>query len=77
MYALRLHSTGSLCYDSTTTRDVEALAWVMKQGASQTAIAEHAHSTLSQEQQGVLTNALINTNSTVVHGVTVSTVLLR
>jgi hypothetical protein len=49
----------------------------MKQGASQTAIAEHAHSTLSQEQQGVLTNALINTNSTVVHGVTVSTVLLR
>lgn len=75
--ALGIHAdTGSLCYDSTTTRDVEALAWVMKQGASQTAIAEHAHSTLSQEQQGVLTNALINTNSTVVHGVTVSTVLL-
>jgi nanoRNase/pAp phosphatase (c-di-AMP/oligoRNAs hydrolase) len=78
LLALGIHAdTGSLCYDSTTVRDVEALAWVMSQGASQAAIAEHAHSTLSQEQQGVLTNALINTNSTVIHGVTVSTALLR
>mmetsp|Transcript_26723 Transcript_26723/g.39580 ORF Transcript_26723/g.39580 Transcript_26723/m.39580 type:complete len:891 (-) Transcript_26723:321-2993(-) len=77
LLALGIHSdTGSLCFDSTTVRDAEALAWVMSQGASQAAIAEHAHSTLSREQQGVLTNALINTNSTVVHGVTVSTVLL-
>jgi hypothetical protein len=49
----------------------------VQQGASQTAIAEHAHSTLSTEQQGVLTNALLNTNATLVHGVTVSSVLLR
>jgi Exopolyphosphatase-related proteins len=78
LLALGIHAdTGSLCYDSTTVRDVEALAWVMSQGASQAAIAEHAHSTLSQEQQGVLTNALINTNSTLIHGVTVSTALLR
>mmetsp|Transcript_247 Transcript_247/g.396 ORF Transcript_247/g.396 Transcript_247/m.396 type:complete len:907 (-) Transcript_247:110-2830(-) len=77
LLALGIHAdTGSLCYDSTTVRDVEALAWVMSQGASQAAIAEHAHSTLSQEQQGVLTNALINTNSTLIHGVTVSTALL-
>ena len=48
-----------------------------KQGASQAAIAEHAQSSLSVEQQGALTNALVNNNSTVVHGVTVSTVLLR
>ena len=78
LLALGIHSdTGSLCFDSATIRDAEALAWVMKQGASQAAIAEHAHSKLSREQQGVLTNALINANSTVVHGVTVSTVLLR
>lgn len=77
LLALGIHAdTGSLCFDSSTTRDAEALAWVMSQGASQAAIAEHAHSKLSREQQGVLTNALINTNSTVVHGVTVSTVLL-
>ena len=78
LLALGIHAdTGSLCFDSATPRDAEALTWVMNQGASQAAIAEHAHSQLSREQQGVLTNALINTNSTIVHGVTVSTVLLR
>lgn len=77
LLALGIHAdTGSLCYDSTTARDAKALAWVMEQGASQAAIAEHAQSSLSPEQQGVLTQALINTNSTVIHGVTVSTVLL-
>ena len=77
LLALGIHAdTGSLCYDSTTPRDASALAWVMEQGASQAAIAEHAKSSLSLEQQGVLTQALINTNSTIVHGVTISTVLL-
>jgi nanoRNase/pAp phosphatase (c-di-AMP/oligoRNAs hydrolase) len=77
LLALGIHSdTGSLCYDSTTARDAQALAWCLEQGASQAAIAEHAQSSLSQEQQGVLTQALINTNSTVIHGVTVSTALL-
>ena len=77
LLALGIHAdTGSLCFDSTTPRDAVALAWVMEQGASQAAIAEHAKSSLSSEQQGVLTQALINTNSTDVHGVTISTVLL-
>lgn len=77
LLALGIHAdTGSLCFDSTTPRDAKALAWVMEQGASQAAIAEHARASLSLEQQGVLTQALINTNSTVVHGVTISTVLL-
>lgn len=78
LLALGIHAdTGSLCYDSTTPRDAMALAWVMSQGASQAAIAEHAQSSLSPEQQGVLTQALVNTNSTVVHGVTLSTCLLQ
>jgi nanoRNase/pAp phosphatase (c-di-AMP/oligoRNAs hydrolase) len=77
LLALGIHAdTGSLTFDSTTPRDAMALAWCLSQGASQTAIAEHAHNSLSAEQQGVLTQALINANSTVVHGVTVSTVLL-
>lgn len=77
LLALGIHAdTGSLCYDSTTARDAMALAWTMEQGASQTAIAEHVQTSLSPEQQSVLTQALINTNSTVIHGVTVSTVLL-
>ena len=78
LLALGIHAdTGSLCFDSTTPRDAMALAWVMQQGASQAAIAEHVQTSLSAEQQGVLTQALMNANSTVVHGVTVSTVLLR
>lgn len=77
LLALGIHAdTGSLCFDSSTPRDAAALAWVMKRGASQAAIAEHAKGSLSPEQQGVLTQALINTNSTNVHGVTMSTVLL-
>lgn len=77
LLALGVHAdTGSLCFDSTTPRDAYAVAWCLSQGASQAAIAEHAQSSLSQEQQGVLTQALMNANTTVVHGVTVSTVLL-
>lgn len=77
LLALGIHAdTGSLCFDSTTPRDAKALAWTMEQGASQTAIAENAKSSLSPEQQGVLTQALINTNFTNVHGVTVASVLL-
>lgn len=78
LLALGIHGdTGSLCYDSTTARDAKALAWVMEQGASQSAIAEHVRTSLSSEQQNVLTQALIYTNSTLIHGVTVSTVLLK
>jgi len=77
LLALGIHAdTGSLCYDSTTPRDASALAWVMAQGASQIAIAEHAQTSLSPEQQKVLTQALVNANATVAHGVTVTTVLL-
>ena len=75
--ALGIHSdTGSLVYDSTTPKDASMLGWVMEMGASQAAIAEHAKPTLSDEQQGVLTQALVNFNSTTVHGVTIATVLL-
>ena len=75
--ALGIHSdTGGLVYDSTTPKDATMLGWVMEMGASQTAIAEHAKPTLSAEQQGVLTQTLMNMNSTTVHGVTISTVLL-
>jgi nanoRNase/pAp phosphatase (c-di-AMP/oligoRNAs hydrolase)/predicted transcriptional regulator len=78
LLALGIHAdTGSLCFDSTTPRDAAALAWLLSQGASQAAIAEHAQSSLSAEQQGVLMQALVNTNTTVVQGVTVSTVLLQ
>ncbi|CAM9339007.1 unnamed protein product, partial [Sphacelaria rigidula] len=41
LLALGVHSdTGSLTFDSATSRDAAALAWLMEQGASQQAIAE-------------------------------------
>jgi hypothetical protein len=41
--ALQVHAdTGSLCFESTTPRDVKALAWLMDQGASQADIAAQA-----------------------------------
>ena len=78
LLALGIHAdTGSLCFDSTTPRDATALAWAMRSGASQAAIAEHAHAGLSTEQQLVLTQALSSLNATVLDGATVATVLLR
>ena len=78
LLALGIHAdTGNLCFDSTTPRDASALAWCLHMGASQAAIAEHAQASLSREQQSILTQALLFANATVVHGVTVSTVLLR
>jgi len=77
LLALGIHSdTGSLVYDSTTAKDATMLGWAMEMGASQAAIAEHAKPSLSDEQQTVLTQALINVNSTTIRGVTISTVLL-
>ena len=36
LLALGIHAdTGSLCFDSTTPRDATALAWAMRNGASQ------------------------------------------
>jgi hypothetical protein len=41
--ALGIHrDTGSLCFETTTPRDANALAWLMDQGASQAAISDQA-----------------------------------
>lgn len=78
LMALGIHAdTGNLCFDNTTPRDAYALAWCLSQGASQAAIAEHVNSPLSPEQQSVLTRALLHVNTTVVNGVTISTVMLQ
>jgi hypothetical protein len=49
--ALQIHAdSGSLCFESTTPRDVKALAWLMDQGASQADIADQASKTASTKQ---------------------------
>lgn len=68
--------TGGLVYESTTLRDASALLWCLEQGASQTAISEFAISRIGEDQRYVLNLALQNTETTIVRGLRVSTVLV-
>mmetsp|Transcript_31738 Transcript_31738/g.76836 ORF Transcript_31738/g.76836 Transcript_31738/m.76836 type:complete len:618 (+) Transcript_31738:199-2052(+) len=68
--------TGGLVYESTTLRDASALLWCLEQGASQTAISEFAISRIGEDQRYVLNLALQNTETTIIRGLRVSTVLV-
>jgi tRNA nucleotidyltransferase (CCA-adding enzyme) len=51
-FALGIHEdTGSLTYPTATQRDAEALAWCLRHGASQTAVARHLHQPLAPEER--------------------------
>ncbi|MGZ4482268.1 MAG: hypothetical protein ACXVY5_08670, partial [Gaiellales bacterium] len=57
--ALGIHEdTGSLTYPSTTLRDIEALAFCARHGASQELIGTFLHTPLSEEQRALLTTLL-------------------
>jgi len=69
--------TGGLVYESTTLRDAAALLWCMEQGASQAAISEFGIAKMASEaQREVLREALKHTQTKVVHGLRVSSVLV-
>jgi len=75
--ALGIHvDTGSLTFDSSTARDALALAWLMQQGASQSAIADYVSPSLSGQLQELLTVALENLQVETVSGHQVAWVLL-
>ena len=46
--------TGSLLFDSTTVRDVRAVAYLLEQGANLGVIAEYLRRPLAEEQKGLL-----------------------
>lgn len=57
--ALGIHvDTGSLTFSSSTARDAQALAWLMGQGASQSAIAEFVEPSLSPKLQTLSETAI-------------------
>jgi hypothetical protein len=62
-----------MTFDSTSTRDVEALAWAMHQGAKQSVIAEFCHQRLTAEQQQFLSESFQKLNITVHQGVKIGT----
>jgi hypothetical protein len=63
--ALRIHAdTGSLCFESPTPSDAQALAWLMELGASQVATSAQARAASSSAVQSWLqpTNSTIAAN---------------
>ncbi len=75
--ALGIHvDTGSLTFDSSTTRDALALAWLMQQEARLSAIADYVSPSLSGQLQELLTVALENLQAETVSGHQVASVLL-
>ncbi|NJN04076.1 MAG: CBS domain-containing protein [Leptolyngbyaceae cyanobacterium RM1_1_2] len=75
--ALGIHvDTGSLTYEQSTPRDVRALAWLMEQGASLSAIAEFVEPMLSSGLQDLLAVALEQLQTETIRGYDLSWVLL-
>ncbi len=76
--ALGIHvDTGSLTYDTTTVRDVLALAWLMQQGASLAVIADYIASGLSPQLQELLSQVLEELQIETLRGYKLSAVLLE
>jgi tRNA nucleotidyltransferase (CCA-adding enzyme) len=53
--------TGSLSFDSTTPRDVDAAAWCMRQGGSLSVVNRYIQSRFTPEQRELLVKMLANT----------------
>ncbi len=76
--ALGIHvDTGSLTFDQATSRDAEALAWLMQQGAILRGIADYVEPALSPQLQELLSEGLENLDSTTQTGYKISWVLLK
>jgi tRNA nucleotidyltransferase (CCA-adding enzyme) len=60
VFALGIHEdTGSLGYPGVGRRDVEALAWCLRHGASQDMVAQYLRSPLAEEERALL-DALVS-----------------
>ncbi|WP_448527410.1 CBS domain-containing protein [Parathermosynechococcus lividus] len=75
--ALGIHAdTGSLTFEQTTVRDVQALAWLLSQGANQRAIATYSEAGLSEDLQPLLREAWEHLHQEEHHGYRLGWVLL-
>nr|WP_322657948.1 CBS domain-containing protein [Dendronalium sp. ChiSLP03b]MDZ8204244.1 CBS domain-containing protein [Dendronalium sp. ChiSLP03b] len=76
--ALGIHvDTGSLTFDSATSRDALALAWLMAQGASLSVISTYRDPGLSPQLQRLLTEALEKLQYICLRGYTIAWVILK
>lgn len=68
-FALGIHEdTGSLTYPTTTERDVEALAWCLRHGASQDLLGRFLHPPLSPEERELFDALLAAAEPVPAHG---------
>jgi tRNA nucleotidyltransferase (CCA-adding enzyme) len=64
LYALGIHAdTGSLTYASTTDRDADAVAWLLRAGASLSMLNRYLRPTLSERQRDLLARMLSSVES--------------
>jgi tRNA nucleotidyltransferase (CCA-adding enzyme) len=76
--ALGIHEdTGSLTYVSTTLRDVEALAFCARHGASQELVSRFLHLPLAEEQRSLLTRLVDASETVQVEGTAVLVAAVR
>lgn len=76
--ALGIHAdTGSLTFEQTTVRDVQALAWLLQEGANQRAIATYSEAGLSADLQPYLRQAWAKLQQVVHQGYRLGWVLLH
>jgi tRNA nucleotidyltransferase (CCA-adding enzyme) len=78
VFALGIHEdTGSLTFPTTTVRDVEALAFCMRQGANQRVIERFLHNPLSAPQRELLLRVLERARPVAAGGLDVLVAALR
>jgi len=78
LYVLGIRAdTGGLAYESTTLRDAEALCWLLRQGASQSAIAEFSLERVSDDQRAALATALPDVEVESYRGVVIASVAVE
>ncbi|MEW6726389.1 MAG: CBS domain-containing protein [Bacillota bacterium] len=63
--------TGCLVFNSTTSRDAEAVAFLIKHGANLAVVAEYLGKPLSEEQQGLLRDLLLSAQRYLFNGIKV------
>ncbi|KAJ8612443.1 hypothetical protein CTAYLR_006574 [Chrysophaeum taylorii] len=78
LYVLGIRAdTGGLAYESTTLRDAEALCWLLKCGASQSAVAEFSLDRVGVAQREALAAALPEVRAEAYRGIEIATVAVR
>ncbi|MHB9133573.1 MAG: CBS domain-containing protein [Armatimonadota bacterium] len=72
LFALGIYEdTGCLTFSATTPEDVEAVAWLLREGANLDLVASFINRTLTESQRAILNQLLTSAETRRVHGIQV------